>query len=133
MYEHAVIHVPCRKATYIHLFYSILSLFGECRLIFTCITVLGYIDEHMELLPGDIQQCHMTCGPSVWSEHKGNTPLFNPWFVSLIFNNFRWCFIHLHTRICTRYSQSISDLKCILDLIESGQLNCYKWVVLWIG
>ena len=27
MYEHVVIHVPCRKATYIHLFYSILSLF----------------------------------------------------------------------------------------------------------
>ena len=23
MYEHAVIHVPCRKATYIHLFCSI--------------------------------------------------------------------------------------------------------------
>ena len=41
MYEHAVIHVPCRKATYIHLFYSILFLFGVCRLIFTCITVLA--------------------------------------------------------------------------------------------
>ena len=40
MYEHAIIRVPCRKVTYIHLFYSILSLFGVCRLIFTCITVL---------------------------------------------------------------------------------------------
>ena len=34
MYEYAVIHVPCRKATYKHLFYSILSLFGVCSLIF---------------------------------------------------------------------------------------------------
>ena len=41
MYEHAVIHVPCGKATYIHLFYSILPLFGVCRLIFTCITILA--------------------------------------------------------------------------------------------
>ena len=23
IYEHAIIHVPCRKANYIHLFYSI--------------------------------------------------------------------------------------------------------------
>ena len=45
MYEHAVVHVPCRKATYIHLFYSILSLFGVCRLLFTCITILAiYLD-----------------------------------------------------------------------------------------
>ena len=65
MYEHAVIHVPCRKATYIHLFYSILSLFGVCRLIFTCITYFSYIDGHMELPSGDMQQCYMTCGPSV--------------------------------------------------------------------
>ena len=42
MYEHAIIHVPYRKATYIHLFYSILSLFGVCRLIFfACITILA--------------------------------------------------------------------------------------------
>ena len=27
MYEHVVIHVQCREATYIHHFYSILSLF----------------------------------------------------------------------------------------------------------
>ena len=25
MYEHVVMHLPCRKATYIHHFYSILS------------------------------------------------------------------------------------------------------------
>ena len=41
VYEHGLIHLPCRKATYIHLFYSILSLFGVCRLIFTCITILA--------------------------------------------------------------------------------------------
>ena len=34
MYEHAIIHVPCRKATYIHLSYNILPLFGVCRLMF---------------------------------------------------------------------------------------------------
>ena len=41
MYEHGVIHVPCRKATYIYLFYSILFLFGVCMFIFTCITILA--------------------------------------------------------------------------------------------
>ena len=65
MYEHAVIHVPCRKATYKHLFYSILSLFGVCRLIFYMYSCFSYIDGHMELPPADMQQYHMTCGPSV--------------------------------------------------------------------
>ena len=42
MYEHAVIHVPCRKATYIHLFYSILSFIVEyVGCFFTCITILA--------------------------------------------------------------------------------------------
>ena len=42
IYEHALIHVPCRKATYIHLFYSILPLFGVCGFdFFTCITILA--------------------------------------------------------------------------------------------
>ena len=65
MYEHVVIHVPCRKAIYIHLFNSILSLLGVCRLIFYMDYYFGYIDGHMKLPPGDMQQCHMTCGPSV--------------------------------------------------------------------
>ena len=65
MYQHAVIHVPCRKATYIHLFYSILSLFGVCRLIFYMYYCFSSIDGHMELPPGDKQQSHMTHGPSV--------------------------------------------------------------------
>ena len=41
MYEHVVIHVPCRKAVYIHLFYSILSLFCVCRLIFYMYTIFA--------------------------------------------------------------------------------------------
>ena len=65
MYEHAIIHVPCRKATYIHLFYSILSLFGVCRLNFYIYYCFSCIDGHMELPPDDMQQSHMTCGPSV--------------------------------------------------------------------
>ena len=65
MYEHAVIHVPCRKATYIHLFYSILSLFGVCRLIFYMSYHFSSIDGHMEWPLGDKWQSHMTCEPSV--------------------------------------------------------------------
>ena len=65
MYEHAVIHVPCRKATYIHLFYSILSLFGVHRLICYMYYYFSCIDGHMELPPNDMQQCQVTCGPSV--------------------------------------------------------------------
>ena len=124
MYEHVVIHVPCRKATYIHLFYSILSLFGVCRLIFYMYYYFRYIDGHMELPPGDMQQCCMACGPSVWCEYGGNTPLLYLWFVNLIFNSFRWCFTHWHMRMCARYSQSGSILRCILGLIEGSQLNC---------
>ena len=65
MYEHAVIHVASRKAPYIHLFYSILSLFGVCRLIFYMYYYFSYIGGHMELPSGDMWQCPMTCGPSV--------------------------------------------------------------------
>ena len=66
MYEHAIIHVPCRKATYIHLFYSILPLFGVCRLIFTCITIFfSCIDGHMELPTDDMWQSRLICEPSV--------------------------------------------------------------------
>ena len=65
MYEHAVIHMPCRKATYIHLFYSILSLFGVCRLIFYMYYYFSYIPGHMGLPSVDMWQWHMTCGPVV--------------------------------------------------------------------
>ena len=65
MYEHAIIHVPCRKATYIHGFYSILSLFIVCRLIFYMYYCFSCIDGHMELPTDDMWQSHMTCGPSV--------------------------------------------------------------------
>ena len=54
MHEHAVIHVPCRKATYIHLFYSILPLFGVCRLIFYMYYYFSCIDGHMELPTDDM-------------------------------------------------------------------------------
>ena len=64
MYEHAIIHVPCRKATYIHLFYSILPLFGVCRMIVYMYYCFSCIDGHMELPTDDMQQSHMTCGPS---------------------------------------------------------------------
>ena len=106
MYEHAVIHVPCRKATYIHLFYSILSLFWVCRLIFYMYYYFSYIAGHTELPPGDMQQCHMTCGPAVWCEHGGYTPLLYPWFMTLIFNSFRWCFIHWHVRVCASVAKA---------------------------
>ena len=65
MYEHAVIHVPCRKATYIHLFYSILPLFGVCRLIFYMYYYSSCKDGHMEQYTDGMQQSHLTCGPSV--------------------------------------------------------------------
>ena len=55
MYEHAVIHAPCRKATYIHLFYSILPLFGVCRLIFYMYYYSSHIDGHMELYTDGMQ------------------------------------------------------------------------------
>ena len=65
MYKHAVIHVPGRKATYIHLFYSILPLFGVYRLIFYMYYYSSCIDGHMELYTYGMQQSHLTCGPSV--------------------------------------------------------------------
>ena len=65
MYAHAIIHVPCRKGTYILLFYSILPLFGVCSLIFYMYYCFSCIDGHIELPPDDMQQSHMTCGPSV--------------------------------------------------------------------
>ena len=65
MYEHAIIDMPCRKATYINLFYSILPLFEVCRLIFYMHYCFSCIDGHMELPTDDMQQSHMTCGPSV--------------------------------------------------------------------
>ena len=64
MYEHAVIHVPCRKATYIHLFYSILPLFGVCRLIFYMNYYSSCIDGHMEMYTDGMRQSHLTCGLS---------------------------------------------------------------------
>ena len=122
MYEYAVRHVPCRKATYIHRFYSILSLFWVCRLIFYMYYYFSYIAGYMELPSDDMQQCHMTCGPAVWCEHGGNTPLLYPWFMTLIFNSFRWCFIHWHPRMCAQCSQSGSILECVLGLVEGSQL-----------
>ena len=65
MYEHAVIHVPCRKAAYIHLFYNILPLFGVCRLIFYMYYYSSCKDGHMEQYTDGMQQYHLTCGPSV--------------------------------------------------------------------
>ena len=78
MYEHAVIHVPCRKATYIHLFYSILPLLEYVGCFFTCITILAVLDGHMELYTDGMQQSHLTCGPSVCCGDRGNTPLLYP-------------------------------------------------------
>ena len=65
IYEYAVIHVPCRKATYIHLFYNISSLYRVCRLIFYMYYSFSYIAGPMGLPSVDMQQCHMTCGPAV--------------------------------------------------------------------
>ena len=64
MYEHAVIHVPCRKATYIHLFHSILSLFRIYVLIFYMYYYFSYIAGPMGPPSEDMQQCHMTFGPA---------------------------------------------------------------------
>ena len=75
MYEHVVIHVPCREATYIHHFYSSLSLLLVCRLIFTCLTILAT----------ELDTCYClqdTCGSATVHvnqltdcEHGGNIPL----------------------------------------------------------
>ena len=61
MYEHVVIHVPCRKATNIHHFYSILSLFSVCRLIYYMYYYFSYRVGHMALPSVHMQQCHSTC------------------------------------------------------------------------
>ena len=65
MYEHAVIHVLCRKATYIHLFHDILSLLRVCRMIFYMSYYFSYIVGPMGLPTEEMQQCHTTCGPAV--------------------------------------------------------------------
>ena len=65
MYENGLIRVPCRKATCIHHFYSILSLFGVCRLIFYMYFYSSCKDGHMGLSTDDRQQSHLKCGPSV--------------------------------------------------------------------
>ena len=65
MNEHAVIHTPCRKATYIHLFYSILPLFGVFRLIFYVYYYSSCVDGHMVLYTDGVWQTHLTSGPSV--------------------------------------------------------------------
>ena len=65
VYKHAVIHVPCSEVTYIHLFSSILPLFGVCRLIFYMYYCFSFIEGHMELPTDDVWQSHMPCGPSV--------------------------------------------------------------------
>ena len=65
MYEHGLIHVSCGKATYIHHFYSILPLFGVCRLIFNMYYYSSCKDGHMELLTDDRQPSHLKYGPSV--------------------------------------------------------------------
>ena len=124
MYEHVVICVLCRKATYIHLFYSIVPLFWVCGLNFCMYYYFSYRAGHMALPSEHMWQYHSSCGPAIWCEHGGNTPLFSPWFMTFIFNSFRWCFIHWYARECIRCSQSASILGCILGLVEGSQLNC---------
>ena len=113
MYEQAVIHVSCRKAAYIHLFYSILCLFWVCTLIFDMYYYFSYIAGHMELPSDGTQQCHMTGGPAVWHEHVGNTPLLYPWFMTLIFNSFRLCFTHWYARMSASQNQSTSIVEYV--------------------
>ena len=65
MYEHDLIHVTYRKATCIHHFYSILSLFGVCRLIFYMYYYSSCTDGHKRLLTDAREQSHLKCEPSV--------------------------------------------------------------------
>ena len=65
MYGHDQIHVTYRKATCIHHFYSILSLFGVCRLIFYMYYYSSCKDGHMELFADVRKQSHLKYGPSV--------------------------------------------------------------------
>ena len=64
MYEHDLIHVPYRKATYIHLFSSILSLFGVCRLIFYMYYYSSCADGCGRLLADVREQSHLKYEPS---------------------------------------------------------------------
>ena len=65
MYGHDEIHVTYRKATCIHHFYSILSLFGVCRLIFYVYHYSSCTDGHKGLSTDVRQQSHLNCRPSV--------------------------------------------------------------------
>ena len=110
MYEHNLIHVTYRKATCIHYFYSILSLFGVCRLIFYVNCYSSCTDGCWGLLADDREQSHLKDEPSDLCENRGNTPLLYTTILTVIFNSFKWCFIHLYVRMYARCSQSISDL-----------------------
>ena len=100
MYEHVVIHVPCRKATYMHHFYSISSLFWVCRLIFTCITILATELGTWHCL---LDTCSSATLHMSWL-HNVNMEViphfFSLPFMTFIFNSFRWCFIHWYVREC---------------------------------
>ena len=65
MYGHDLIHVMYRKATCIHHFYNILSLFGVCRLIFYMYYYSTCRDGHKRLFTDAREQSHLKCEPSV--------------------------------------------------------------------
>ena len=75
MYGHGQIPVIYREATCIHHFYSILSLFGVCRLIFYVYYYSSCADGHKGL-PADVQ---VAVPSEIWAicqcEDRGNTPL----------------------------------------------------------
>ena len=75
MYEHVVIHVTCREATYIHFFYSILSLFCICGLIFTCLTILATVLDTWHWLQDTCSSATVHVGQLTDFEHGGNSPL----------------------------------------------------------
>ena len=64
MYGHGQIHVTYREATCIHHFYSILSLFGVCRLIFYVNCYSSCTDGCGGLLADDKEQFHLKYEPS---------------------------------------------------------------------
>ena len=64
MYGHDQIHVTYRKATCIHHFYRILSLFGVCRLIFYIYCYSSCTDGCGGLLADVREQSHMKYEPS---------------------------------------------------------------------
>ena len=119
-----VIHVPCWEATYIHHFYSILSIYCVCRLIFTYITILGAELDTWHCLQNTGSSATVHVAQPGQCEHGGNTPLPIPTICDPYFNNLRWCFIHWHERGCARCSQSASIPGCILGLVEGRQLSC---------